>query len=174
MFSKMIVAILILSQLVYSLRSKDFCFLNHNSSQKACLRQCGQNLCSTNDQSCEDFNKWSSLMNKYDKSKSGTGIYHQFIKQIKDCKPEGFISLKSDVCSLSEKCNEKRKVFASLIFKGTSKNNPIECACNNKKLINDCGNGYCALYKNICTAVFQNDLDMYNLKEIELCKKKTK
>ena len=102
------------------------------------------------------------------------GLCAQACLQIKDCKPEGFISLKSDICSLSEKCNEKRKMLASLIFKGTSKNNPIECACNNKKLIYDCGNSYCALYRNICTTVFQNDSDMYNLKEIELCKNKTK
>jgi hypothetical protein len=160
MFSNKIIIILFLTQLVYSFKPRDFCFVNPNkcSCQHFCLKQCGQNLCSTNDQSCENFNKWSSLMVKYDKNKNGTGIYHQFVQEIKECKKESFVSLKSDVCSLGEKCNNKRLKRKNV------------CRCPNKKLSYYCGNNYCASSKNTCAIIFQNDSDNFNLKEINLCK----
>jgi len=139
---------------------KDFCILpNRDQYEIRCKRfQCGLEFCSTNEKKCKALIGWTILVEKnvsyYHKT---VEYYHYFLQSINPCETNQYISIKSEVCRNDKKiCYKKIQWQSRLMFKGPIVRIEKKCPC--KGLYEyDCRNSFCAVNKDSCEIIFNND-----------------
>lgn len=119
----------------------NFCFLVDHQNFICKRHQCGNSLCSLDEKSCTNLEKWSNLTYKNTPFLNEKRIdeYFVFFSKIKECKIKEYIKLPSIICSNKYKCKRENQSFFRYII-GLK---PKECFCSGKSKY-DCGNEMCA------------------------------
>ena len=162
----------------------DFCLLNsHIEEEVLCKKtQCGFDLCSTDDKSCEDLNSWTMIIRKYTDKLTQMQKLDKFFDSLNECKPSQYISLKKQVCSIRETCQLFQQYMMNTLVKSSknknqNKNNnnkqsnkpkPRPCACTGKFSFK-CGRYFCTENKSSCITALKSLNDPVYLKHINNC-----
>jgi hypothetical protein len=175
MFLKLIFCILFI-QKTFSIQPNNFCILNKKiQKQVVCNKQqCGYDLCSNDEKSCKNLNKWytfvyNMLMIKKvaDQYEKEMEKFDQFFGFIKECKPNQYITLNKQVCSIQEICYLNKKYELRQLLKPSNlKIKP--CACLSKLKFR-CENNYCSDSKHTCNKANNTLTDLAYLNQINKC-----
>ncbi len=142
----------------------NFCSFIDNNQDLICKKhQCGQNVCSSDSNSCIRLKLWSNLMSKNKAEKTFEKIF-AFFNQIKECKKTNFIRLSSIVCSNKLKCDRTKQSF----FRNIIGFKPKECICSGRYKY-DCGNEMCAINKVTCEFLFNSHENSTSTFKIKKC-----
>ena len=145
----------------FGIKSINFCIYNKDMEQKAVCKQeqCGFDLCSTDQKSCENLNNWYMILDTYI-AKYNTKIdtnkvesLNTFLENIKLCTTFQLIYLKKRVCSIEENCKFNQQYELRQLLK-PSKLKLKQCACSGR-LSFKCGINYCSDNKHTCNKVLK-------------------
>ena len=137
------------------LNPNKFCFLRNSNETKCTKKQCDQDICSSNNELCSKLLNWSSILAKY----KGYSFYQKkhfvfqvFLAKVKYCRPNEYITIRSEICLKNELCESKKNWLSLFFFRS-----PTEkiCTCGGKFKI-DCGNKYCSKKQSSCDLIFKN------------------
>ncbi len=129
----------------------NFCYLKDYENSFCERHQCGQNICSIDEESCKNLERWSNLIDKYVLNRKKIGKLFNFFSLMKQCQLNDQFRLLPLVCSNAVKCDKEKQSFLRFMF-GFK---PKECFCSGK-LNHDCGNDFCSLDMKTCEFLFHN------------------
>jgi hypothetical protein len=166
---------LLLKDITLSIRSKDFCILNATIEEEVICKkyQCGFDLCSVDNKSCENLNAWNMIIKKYaNESMIEIEKLDKFLDNIKECESNEYISLKEQVCSIKQTCKLFQKYMSDIISKSkirtSTKSKPRSCVCSGKFSFR-CGRYFCTESKFTCNRALRSLNDSTYLKHINNC-----
>ena len=154
-----------------SIKPSDFCFLKLEIHQQVVCKkqQCGYDLCSKDEHSCKSLNDWYMLINNYNSylNTKDPNKYIKLIQNIKECKPNEYITLNKNVCSIKNNCEFYEQYKLRQLFKAVTLKYK-QCLCSGK-LSFKCGNYYCTYNKQTCSKLINFLNDSTYLKQIKKC-----
>ena len=168
MISKFILLLVILNGIANSLKSNDFCLLNQTNNLICKHYQCSLDVCSKDKKSCDQLKNLFINQNNFhffEKIK----IFSKISKDTKICKHSEFLSLRTHVCSIRNKCNWTKQNMLGQLLKTTFVKTQKGCECPSRLKFH-CGNNYCSVNKFTCNSIFNTKKNnKSNLKLIKYC-----
>ncbi len=160
MLLKLIVITFIFIDTTKSFSLNNFCSFIDDQDLICVNHKCGQNICSSDRNSCVYLKIWSKLMYKNTPLINEKRIedYFSFFSKIKECQINDLIRLSPIVCSNKFKCDRTKQSF----FRNLIGLKPKECICSGRFKY-DCGNEMCAINKVTCEFLFNKNKNSTSL-----------
>jgi len=164
------VLLLVILNSLNSLKSNDFCLLDQNESLICKNYQCSLDTCSKDQKSCDQLkNLFNNNQNNNFHFLEKIKIFSQISKDTKTCKKSDYLSLRTHVCLIKNKCNWKKQNMLGQLLKTTFVKTQKGCECPNRLKFH-CGNNYCSVNKYACNSIFNTKKkNESNLKLIKYC-----
>lgn len=153
------------------LKVNSFCILKEKTYKDSVCKnyQCLSDVCSIDKASCEKFKDWSELLDRYknyDFIDRRIKMYQNFVLELKTCRIDENVSLKSEICLNKRKPYDYKK-WSPLLSKGVIHIKSKFDSCKRHKFTFKCGEMYCTRRQETCDLI--SNSKNYILKNLDFC-----